>query len=115
MDKRPLPEFFDRRRTSKTTEADPPPDLIELDDINPAGYCSLKQIPVGLTTRSGRVSFTVPRNEYTYRVLAEYQSNPLVPALDLISHLKRLRGKMLDARKASYGQGDDRNGNQKAF
>ena len=113
MDKRPLPPFIDKRKLSEPTKEYLSPDIIELEDINPAGYCSLKDVPVELITRNGRVSFAVPRDERTYRILAEYQSNPLVPALDLISHLKRLRGKMLDARKASDGQGDDRDGRRK--
>ena len=86
---------------------------LELTDLNTAAYLSLQNIPVTLITRKGRVFFTVPADERTYRELAAFQGNPLVPALDLISHLKRLRGKMLDARNAPDGQGDEPNGNRK--
>jgi hypothetical protein len=45
-------------------------------------------------------------------------SDPLVPALSLISHIKRLRGKMLDARGGRDGHGDEggyANGNRRDF
>ena len=87
---------------------------LELTDLNTAAYLSLQKIPVSLVTRKGRVFFLVPATEDTYRELATFQGNPLVPALDLISHLKRLRGKMLDARNAPDGQGDESNGNRKS-
>jgi hypothetical protein len=86
---------------------------VELTDLNTAAYLSLQEIPVTLITRKGRVVFVVPAEDRTYRELATFQGNPLVPALDLISHLKRLRGKMLDARSAPDGQGDETNGNRK--
>ncbi len=89
---------------------------IELNDLNTAAYLSLRDIPITLITRNQRVFFTVPADQRTYRELAAFQSNPLVPALDLISHQKRLRGRMLDARNASdNGQGDEVNGNRKAY
>jgi uncharacterized NAD(P)/FAD-binding protein YdhS len=86
---------------------------LELTDLNVVAYLSLQNIPITLITRKGRVYFLVPATDETYRELATFQGNPLVPALDLISHLKRLRGKMLDARSAPDGQGDETNGNRK--
>jgi uncharacterized NAD(P)/FAD-binding protein YdhS len=80
---------------------------LELTDLNTAAYLSLQNIPITLVTRRGRVFFIAPAEDRTYRELATLQSNPSVGALDLISHLKRLRGKMLDARSAPDGQGDE--------
>lgn len=91
---------------------------IELTDINTAGFLELGDIPISLTVRSGRVFFLAPDDDQTRRELARFQSNPLVPALSLISHIKRLRGKMLDARSGRDGheyEGGVINGNRKDF
>lgn len=94
---------------------------LELFDLNAAAYLSLQNITVSLITRQGRVVFVVPGDDQTRRALAQLQENPLVHALDLISHQKRLRGKMLDARNEGntpndHGQGDSHaNGNRKTL
>jgi len=94
---------------------------IEINDLNAAAFLSLQNIQVTLTTRQGRVFFLVPGDDVSRRELARLQGNPMVPALDLISHQKRLRGKMLDARNEGntpndHGQGDSHaNGNRKTL
>ena len=80
---------------------------IELTDLNVAGFLSLQNIPVTLVTRQGRVFFLVPGDDRTRKELARFQGDPLVPALSLISHIKRLRGKMLDAREGRNGHGNE--------
>ena len=85
---------------------------LELADINTAGFLSLSSIPIELTNRDGRVFFLVPAEERTYRELARLQSNPMVPALDFISHLKRLRGRMHDARTTHEENGKRRTTNE---
>jgi hypothetical protein len=93
-------------------------DTIEINDLNVAGFLSLQNIPITLITRQGRVFFLVPGDDRTREELARFQGDPLVPALSLISHIKRLRGKMLDARSGRDGYGNEGglvNGNRKHF
>ncbi len=91
---------------------------LELDDIHDASICDLKGIPVTFTNRSTRVYFLVPADQHTFRVLAELRENPLVPALDLIRSLKRMRARMLEYRSqiteeenGESHKGGRRNGN----
>ena len=85
--------------------------VLELADINAVAFLSLQDIPITLINRAGRVFFSVPAEDRTYRELARLQSDPEVHILSFINHLKRWRSLMLDARE--NGHGDDR-GNRKA-
>jgi hypothetical protein len=73
-------------------------DTIELYDVSTVAYLSLKGISATLEARGSKVFFLFPDDEQTRGEMINLQTNPLVPALSFISHLKRIRGRMLDAR-----------------
>ena len=69
-------------------------------DLYQAAFCAYKGIEPTLGETSGRVVFEFPPDERTYSALAEYQAGPRVPILDYVSHLRRLRSLMLQARSS---------------
>jgi len=71
---------------------------LPLYDIHQAAFLELRGTPPILTKQGGRVVFEVPANEETYRLLREYQDNNLIPLLDYVAVLRRLRARMLEAR-----------------
>ena len=72
--------------------------FLPLYDIYPAAFLEFHHIQLNLTKQGTRVVFEVPANEKTYRLLREYQDNNLIPLLDYVAVLRRLRARMLEAR-----------------
>lgn len=72
--------------------------FLPLFDIYPAAFLEYHHIQLNLTKQGSRVVFEVPANEETYRLLREYQDNNLIPLLDYVAVLRRLRARMLEAR-----------------
>jgi hypothetical protein len=71
---------------------------IPLHDIYSVAYCSYKGIDVTFTKQDRRVIFHLPDTPDTYRTLSEFNANPIIPLLDYITHLKRLRAMMIGLR-----------------
>lgn len=84
---------------------------IPLYDIHTAAFLEYKGIRLTLIKVGTRVLFEVPADDASYRLLAEFQTNPDTPLLDYVNILKRLRGRMLDARDGS-GARRTEDGNQ---
>jgi hypothetical protein len=83
---------------------------IMVHDINAAAFLEFRGIEIALVRQdTGRVVFCPEATSGTYEALAEYQSDPQVPLLGYLSHLRRLRGLMLQLRD----DGERRNGNGK--
>lgn len=62
------------------------------------------------TLPNGRVIGEAPATSDVYRLLAEFQSNPIVPLNEFLSCQRRLRGQMLDLRGGNGRNGYRRNG-----
>lgn len=71
---------------------------IPLHDIYQAAYCSYKGIEVTFTKKDSRVIFHLPDTPGTYLILSEFNANPILPLLDYVTHLKRLRAIMISMR-----------------
>jgi len=71
---------------------------LPLYDIYPAAFLEFHHIQLNLTKQGTRVVFEAPAAEQTYRFLREYQDNGLIPLLDYVAVLRRLRARMLEAR-----------------
>jgi hypothetical protein len=71
---------------------------IPLHDIYQTAFCAYKGIEVTFTKQNRRVIFHLPDTPGTYRTLSEFNSNPVLPLLDFITHLKRLRAVMISLR-----------------
>ncbi|MBF0487209.1 MAG: hypothetical protein HQK98_03525 [Nitrospirae bacterium] len=71
---------------------------IAINDINLSAFLTLKGITPDLTLTSGRVIFEFPITDELYNEVKAYNTNELVPCLDFISALRRLRGQMLSMR-----------------
>jgi hypothetical protein len=74
------------------------PAYLPIYDIYQASFCEYKGSPPLLTKQGSRVVFEFRATPETYELLREYQGNPLIPLLDFVAVLRRLRGRMLDAR-----------------
>jgi hypothetical protein len=71
---------------------------IPLHDIYQASFCSYRGIEVTFSKQDRRVIFHLPDTPGTYRTLAEFNNNPVLPLLDYITHLKRIRAVMIGMR-----------------
>lgn len=72
---------------------------IDLIDIQKAAYLELNHVNSRLIKGpDGRVVFRFLLDEEVQHFLIEYESNPEIRLLDYVGVLKRLRGRMLDAR-----------------
>ena len=88
--------------------------FLPLFDIYPAAFLEYHAIQLNLTKQGTRVVFEAPANEETYRLLREYQDNNMIPLLDYVAILRRLRARMLEARdengkggrKTGYGRSE---------
>lgn len=78
---------------------------LPLFDIHQAGYIELRGTPAFLTKQGTRVVFEFPSTARTYELLREYQDNPLIPLLDYVAVLRRLRARMLEARDGNGRRG----------
>ena len=91
--------------------------VLDLTDIQRAAFLLLHNVePQLIRGRDGRVVFRVLVDQEVQRLLLDYERNPQVKLLDFVGVLKRLRGRMIDARDGrnghEYGQGDV-NGNRR--
>jgi len=67
-------------------------------DIHQVSWLDYNHTEVTETERDGRVVFEVPATEKTYQLLQQYQTNPMVPLLDFVRSLRRVRARMLSLR-----------------
>lgn len=87
---------------------------LPLYDIHQAAFLEFHHIQLNLTKQGSRVVFEVPATEETYTLLREYQNNNLIPLLDYVAVLRRLRARMLEVRdgkqirEREMGNGQDR-------
>jgi hypothetical protein len=71
---------------------------LPLYDIHQAAFLEYRGTELTLTKQGTRVVFEAPATEKTYKLLREYQDNNLIPLLDYVAVLRRLRARMLEAR-----------------
>jgi hypothetical protein len=83
-------------------------------DIHQAAFLEYHNIQLVLTKQGSRVVFEVPANEKTYTLLREYQDNNLIPLLDYVAVLRRLRARMLEARDDNGKRGRETDHGQRA-
>lgn len=76
------------------------PPTIQSHDIYTAAYADFKGIPLELIKERQRVIFLLPDCPNTYRVFNEFNNNPRVPLLDFLTHLKKIRARMISMRGA---------------
>jgi hypothetical protein len=79
--------------------------FLPLYDIYPAAFLEYNHIELNLTKQGTRVVFEAPATEETYKLLREYQDNNLIPLLDYVAVLRRLRARMLEARDGNGRRG----------
>ena len=79
--------------------------FLPLYDIYPAAFLEFHHIQLNLTKQGTRVVFEAPATEETYKFLREYQDNNLIPLLDYVAVLRRLRARMLEARDGNEKRG----------
>jgi hypothetical protein len=82
---------------------------LPLYDIYPAAFLEFHNIKLNLIKQGSRVVFEVPAAEETYQLLREYQDNNLIPLLDYVAILRRLRARMLEARDGNGRRGREMN------
>jgi len=74
-------------------------DPIEIHDVYQASFADFKGIEIIYRKRpNGRVTFILPAGQETANVLATYNSNPQIPALDFVQSLRKVRAKMIALR-----------------
>lgn len=74
------------------------PTTIPIHDIYAAAYGDYKGIPIHYDKQNRRVIFLLPDTPETYQVLAEFNKNPVLPILDYLTHLRKLRAQMISLR-----------------
>jgi len=67
-------------------------------DVYQASYFDYKNIPINLIREGRRVIFMLPDTPETYRIMTEFNANPIMPLLDYVTHLKKMRAKMIAMR-----------------
>jgi hypothetical protein len=67
-------------------------------DIHQAAYLHLQGVEPSLTRQGTRVIFEFPGSQAVLALLKRYNANPPVNVLDFVSHLRRLRSRMLEVR-----------------
>jgi hypothetical protein len=71
---------------------------LPLHDINLSAFLDYRGIEPVLIKENTRVIFCFPNDKVTHQLMAEYNTNPLIPVLDYVSHLRKLRAQMLSQR-----------------
>ncbi|MGD0277107.1 MAG: DUF5659 domain-containing protein [Syntrophales bacterium] len=71
---------------------------IPLYDINLSAYLLFKGTVPELKAEGKRVVFLFPNKTETFQLMKQYNENPLVPVIDFITCLRRLRSQMLALR-----------------
>ena len=71
---------------------------VPIHDINLSAYLFFKGITPELRAEGGRVVFLFPNDEATFQLMEEYNGNQMVPVLDFVAKLRRLRAQMLSMR-----------------
>jgi len=86
---------------------------IKFNDLTGLGpWLESHGIPVDLQKEaSGRVIGEVDATDEVFRLMVDYQANPVVHVLDFLAYQRRLRGRLLDARNGHEGNGYGRTGN----
>ncbi|MCX5806587.1 MAG: hypothetical protein NT010_11060 [Proteobacteria bacterium] len=74
-------------------------------DIYLSSFLFLNGEEPDLTIKNNKVAFNFDANDNVYRLMAEFNTNPEIPCLDLITAIKTLRGKMLSAKESITGNG----------
>jgi len=69
-------------------------------DVYTIAYADLKGIPIKMIREDRRVIFLLPDEPKTYQVLGEFNSNPSLPLLNYITHLKKIRAQMIVLQRA---------------
>lgn len=77
--------------------------VIPLTDIHEATYLAMHGVSPQLVLEGRRVVFEVEASQEALDLLKAFRTNQMIPVLDFTKALKRMRGRMLDAR---YGYGD---------
>jgi hypothetical protein len=72
--------------------------MFPLHDINLSAFLQFQGITPHLRKEGSRVIFFFPNDKKTRELMRSYNENPLVPVLDFIGHLRRLRAQMLSMR-----------------
>lgn len=71
---------------------------IPLQDIYLSAYLDYRGAEPILIKENTRVIFHFANNQQTLKLLAEYNTNPSIPLMDYVSHLRKLRSKMISMR-----------------
>jgi len=72
--------------------------MIPIFDINLSAYLELRGITPKLQNEGPRVIFCFPNDSKTHQAMKSYNENPIVPVLDFVGHLRKLRAQMLNQR-----------------
>ena len=75
--------------------------MLPLYDINLAAFLQHRGIVPSLQQQGSRVVFFFPNDNTTHRIMKEYNENLMVPVLDFVGHLRRLRSQMLSMRSCT--------------
>ncbi len=81
---------------------------VTIKEIHLAAYIEFQGIEAHLTKVGTRVLFQFPDDDTTAKFMAEFQCNPMVPCLDYVNVLRRLRSRML-----AFRDGQDWNNTNK--
>ncbi|MEE9913198.1 MAG: hypothetical protein K4571_15910 [Deltaproteobacteria bacterium] len=71
---------------------------IPIFDIHQAAFLTLHEITPTFTKSGTRVVFEFDITTGVRKLLDQYNQNPIVPLLDYVTHLRRLRSQMLAIR-----------------
>jgi Domain of unknown function (DUF5659) len=69
-----------------------------LHDIYASAYADYKGIPIDFDKRNRRVIFLLPDTSTVSQILADFNKNPILPLLDYLTHLRKLRAQMISLR-----------------
>ena len=83
----------ERTMTMKTNSS-----MLPLYDINLAAFLQHRGIVPSLQQQGSRVVFIFPNDSKTHQLMQLYNENPVVPVLDFVGHLRRLRSQMMSMR-----------------
>lgn len=74
------------------------PPTIPIFDINLSAFLQYQGITPQLQKEGSRVIFCFPNDNRTQQAMKKYNENPIVPVLDFVGHLRKLRAQMLSQR-----------------
>lgn len=74
---------------------------VPIHGLNLSAYLFFKGVVPELRAEQGRVVFLFPNQETTFTIMEEYNGNQMVPVLDFVAKLRRLRAQMLSLRGSS--------------